>query len=593
MPNPIRPSIFISAASRDLASCRKRISDALLTLGCVPVEQTTFPPDYRTVRDMLRDKLKSCHAIIHLAGHAYGSEPTTRPPNEPRRSYTQLELELARELKIPAYTFICAENFPYDPHEPEPPELQSLQQAHRTALLSGDPLFTLIPDHHELDKRVRELQVQIEQLRTELRRARQRLWWGLAAASTLLALLGLGLWTTFRQTTRNTQQLAHVETELDQQRRYIQSVADAYTRLQSELKDLKLTPDQLWARALATVAEREKLDPAKLKSGINLFIAATRATPSASFLDRALADFAEKNFPSAADNAAKAADQAKTNRLAAEQLAAQAAAEAQSARSEERNARNLEGQALYAQQKLEQAVAAFDAALSVTPRGEAPKAWAELQVRLALAAADWANRSAGPDIASRRARAVAAYRAALEVHTRTDLPQQWAGTQNNLGAALSDQAAASPEQERARLLAESVAAYRGVLEVCTRTDLPQDWAMTQYNLANALRDQAAASPGPERARLLAEAVAAYRAALEVYTRADLPQYWAGTQNNLALALRDLADTMTGTEKTTLLRQAIDAMKARSEIYTREVDPKGFAAREKWIGKVEAMLKSSP
>ena len=49
-----RPDVFVSATSGDLRSSRQSVKEALLTPGCVPVEQTNLPPDYRTVRDMLR-----------------------------------------------------------------------------------------------------------------------------------------------------------------------------------------------------------------------------------------------------------------------------------------------------------------------------------------------------------------------------------------------------------------------------------------------------------------------------------------------------------------------------------------------------------
>ena len=58
--------------------------------------------------------------------------------------------------------------------------------------------------------------------------------------------------------------------------------------------------------------------------------------------------------------------------------------------------------------------------------------------------------------------AVAAYRAALEVRTRERVPLDWAMTQNNLGNALGTLG----EREDGTLrLEEAVAAYRGALEV--------------------------------------------------------------------------------------------------------------------------------
>ena len=57
--------------------------------------------------------------------------------------------------------------------------------------------------------------------------------------------------------------------------------------------------------------------------------------------------------------------------------------------------------------------------------------------------------------------AVAAYRAALEENTRARVPLEWAGTQNNLGTALWT--LGERENGTARL-EQAVAAYRAALE---------------------------------------------------------------------------------------------------------------------------------
>ncbi len=102
--------------------------------------------------------------------------------------------------------------------------------------------------------------------------------------------------------------------------------------------------------------------------------------------------------------------------------------------------------------------------------------------------------------------AVAAYRAALEVTTRERVPLDWAMTQNNLGNALQTLG----EREDGTLrLEEAVAAYCAALEVRTRERVPLQWAMTQNNLGNALGALGAREDGTLR---LEEAVAAYRAA---------------------------------------------------------------------------------
>ena len=186
---PTRPEIFISATSRDLGSCRQLVRDALLTLGCVPVVQDHFPPGAGEVRAMLRERIAGCQAVIHLAGECYGYEPRERDPAAPRRSYTQMEYDIARELKKPLYTFLCAPDFPYDAHESEPEDLRRLQQAHRDALSSGDSLYLPIRDPHELSERVRELQTRVDTLARDLQKTRSWLGRGIAAAVGALVLI--------------------------------------------------------------------------------------------------------------------------------------------------------------------------------------------------------------------------------------------------------------------------------------------------------------------------------------------------------------------------------------------------------------------
>ena len=125
------PKVFISATSGDLRSVRAKVKEAMMTLNCLPVEQSHFGPDCRTVREMLEARIGECDALIHVVGLLYGAEPKERPAEEPRRSYTQMEYHVARDLGIRVYTFICPEDFPYDPGEPEAPELRALQKAHR------------------------------------------------------------------------------------------------------------------------------------------------------------------------------------------------------------------------------------------------------------------------------------------------------------------------------------------------------------------------------------------------------------------------------------------------------------------------------
>ncbi|NOS87373.1 MAG: tetratricopeptide repeat protein, partial [Methylococcaceae bacterium] len=171
---PTRPNVFISATSGDLRTVRGIVKDALLTIGCHPVEQTNFPPDYRTVHDMLYGKISACQALVHIVGLRYGAEP--QPLHNPRRSYTQLEYDIARDLqrkrgdkRFRVYVFVCAEGFPYDDEpDEEDAEKRELQQQHRRTLLQGDFLYETPADYQALKERILTLREEVIHLHEQL-----------------------------------------------------------------------------------------------------------------------------------------------------------------------------------------------------------------------------------------------------------------------------------------------------------------------------------------------------------------------------------------------------------------------------------------
>ena len=198
---------------------------------------------------------------------------------------------------------------------------------------------------------------------------------------------------------------------------------------------------------------------------------------------------------------------------------------------------------------LEQAVAAYEAALQVYARERVPLDWATAQSNLGAALAVLGERESGPD---RLGQAVAAYEAALQVYTRERVPLAWAATQNNLGSAL--QILGKRESGTARL-EQAVAAYEAALREHTRERVPLDWATTQNNLGNVLRTLGERESGTAR---LEQAVAAYEAALQERTRARVPLAWAMTQNNLGNALAVLGEREGGSDS---LKRAVTAYEA--------------------------------
>jgi tetratricopeptide (TPR) repeat protein len=182
--------------------------------------------------------------------------------------------------------------------------------------------------------------------------------------------------------------------------------------------------------------------------------------------------------------------------------------------------------------RLEEAVAAFGAALEERTRERVPLDWAATQNNLGGVLMRLGERERGT---ARLEEAVQAYRAALDEYTRERVPLDWASTQNNLGNVL--QTLGGRESGTARL-EEAVAAYRAALEEWTRERVPLDWAMTQHNLGNALRTLGEREGVTAR---LEEAVAAYRAALEERTRERVPLDWAASFGNQGVALMTIAD----------------------------------------------------
>ncbi len=132
------PRIFISATTLDLGSYRRAVAEVLLKLGAHPVVQDHFPPDHRSVVEMLRARIKPCDAVICLVGRVYGQEPSKRQPGEPRRSYTQLEYEIAVELHKRVFVFIAADDCPFDHPSNEPEELCGLQTEHLRRIKASD-----------------------------------------------------------------------------------------------------------------------------------------------------------------------------------------------------------------------------------------------------------------------------------------------------------------------------------------------------------------------------------------------------------------------------------------------------------------------
>jgi tetratricopeptide (TPR) repeat protein len=148
-------SVFVSATTHDLGTYRQEVSRALLTAEVLPIVQEYFSPDYRTILELLREKIQRCDAVICLVGFAYGAEPPESVGNA--HSYTQLEYLMARELGKPLYLFIASHEYVPDQPLSERMELRERQLRFRNELECGAQLWTPFSSSAQLRQQVADM----------------------------------------------------------------------------------------------------------------------------------------------------------------------------------------------------------------------------------------------------------------------------------------------------------------------------------------------------------------------------------------------------------------------------------------------------
>lgn len=157
-----RPTIYLSGVSQEFASFRDAVEIEILKRGCFVKNQSSFATEYRAVKSMLRQKLSDADAVIHIVGFCYGTELQGKPGYAPRRSYTQMEFDVACQLGKPVYVFLSSDASVRDPasayESPEDAELVGLQLAHRDAV-KGPNLYYSFKDKDQLCRLAGEIPI--------------------------------------------------------------------------------------------------------------------------------------------------------------------------------------------------------------------------------------------------------------------------------------------------------------------------------------------------------------------------------------------------------------------------------------------------
>src|SRR6185369_8417807 len=159
----LRPTIFLSGVSSEFGSFRDAVEVEVQKKGCFAENQSSFGIDYRAVEEMLRRRISDADAVIHLVGFRFGAEPKDRPADKPRRSYTQMEYDIARELEKPVYVFMSSDavvrDTPNTDEQLEDADLAALQFAYRQMLQNADDLFYLFGNKVELCQLVASISI--------------------------------------------------------------------------------------------------------------------------------------------------------------------------------------------------------------------------------------------------------------------------------------------------------------------------------------------------------------------------------------------------------------------------------------------------
>ena len=156
----LRPTIFLSGVSSEFASFRDAVEIEIEKKGCLAANQSTFGVDYLTAEEILRRRIIESDAVIHIVGFRFGGEPKDRPADKPRRSYTQMEYDIARELGKPVYVFLSSAptvcDAPDAYEQPEDAFTVLLQSTHRNDI-NATNLYRVFKDKEELCRHAAEI----------------------------------------------------------------------------------------------------------------------------------------------------------------------------------------------------------------------------------------------------------------------------------------------------------------------------------------------------------------------------------------------------------------------------------------------------
>lgn len=239
-----RPTIFISAVSKELRSARQLVANTLTFLGYEPVWQDIFGTEGGDLRQMLRQQIDQCKGVVQLVGRCYGAEPPAPDEEFGRVSYTQFEALYARKRGKKVWYLFMDKTFPIDAHEPEPEEVRELQAAYRGKLKADTHLFHPLASREALEAGVLKLRDDL----TQLRRGAKR--WAVGVAALLVIITLLVLWLV-RSQSEASRTMSGLSTQMAKDSRSLEKIAESFESIHSSggLIAIAKTPEEHYHNA--------------------------------------------------------------------------------------------------------------------------------------------------------------------------------------------------------------------------------------------------------------------------------------------------------------------------------------------------------
>ena len=368
-----------------------------------------------------------------------------------------MEADIAHRLKKKLYTFICPKDFPFEPpSEPEPNEKQALQAEYRREVMRREELYTYVESPEDVAQKVRELQVELDDLRRTIRSDRRHHAMLILGLIAVLAALVTGVWWVAVHGPQQTAEL--VAAQYDRAKIRAQLTKDIQGIAAKRIAELEQKGAD-WRE----VVEVEKIRDQQLGD-----------------LDRFLDGMAEAFEAGETSKAFQKAQELLQNMGAVEALA-------------------------YLEAKSEQRWKRIED-LTVSRKRldeEIRKSLRESLLEASILETQF-----------RFEEAEAVYRKVISA------ARGWAKPRNDFAFFLVKRGMVIEPGPGKEKLKEAVEICRETIASNPKEKASRDWATSQNNLGNALQMQSTRASGEAGAELLAQAVAAYREALTVYIRAS-------------------------------------------------------------------------